>query len=132
VKAEFEMRNVKWKASRSTDAAGQLSTNLSRLPSPGSALGHLQRTTAALRGLIALLVLLLAVLTTSLASAQDKLLRWGADTDSNAPYGFYGADNKLTGFEYDIIQALAEEMGRKPVFVQNDWDGLIGPWPRHV
>lgn len=57
--------------------------------------------------------------------ADDKVLRWGADTDSNAPYGFYNADNKLTGFEYDIIQALAKEMGRKPEFVQNDWDGLI-------
>jgi polar amino acid transport system substrate-binding protein len=59
------------------------------------------------------------------ARADEKILRWGADTDSNAPYGFYNASNKLTGFEYDIIQALAEEMGRTPVFVQNDWDGLI-------
>jgi len=49
----------------------------------------------------------------------------GADADSNAPYGFYNADNELAGLEYDIIQALAKEMGRKPEFVQNDWDGLI-------
>jgi polar amino acid transport system substrate-binding protein len=57
--------------------------------------------------------------------AEEKVLRWGADTDSNAPYGFYNASNELTGFEFEIIQALAQEMGRKPVFVQNDWDGLI-------
>jgi len=68
---------------------------------------------------------LLAVFLSSTARADEEVLRWGADTDSNAPYGFYGADNKLTGFEYDIIQALAQEMGRKPVFVQNAWDGLI-------
>lgn len=57
--------------------------------------------------------------------ADQKTLRWGADTDSNAPYSFYNSGNRLTGFEYDIIQALAKEMNRKPVFVQNSWDGLI-------
>jgi polar amino acid transport system substrate-binding protein len=58
--------------------------------------------------------------------AQDKTtLRWAADPDSNAPYAFYGPGNKLTGFEYEIITALAKHMGRKPVFIQNDWDGLI-------
>lgn len=56
---------------------------------------------------------------------SDKILRWAADPDSNAPYAFYSAQNKLTGFEYEIINALAEEMGRKAVFTPNNWDGLI-------
>ncbi|GAB4167452.1 MAG: ABC transporter substrate-binding protein/permease [Terrimicrobiaceae bacterium] len=60
------------------------------------------------------------------ASGEDlPKLRWAADPDSNAPYAFYGPDNKLTGFEYEIITALAAEMGREPEFIQNDWDGLI-------
>ncbi|MGH8046068.1 MAG: ABC transporter substrate-binding protein/permease [Chthoniobacterales bacterium] len=59
------------------------------------------------------------------AHAQEKTLRWGADSNSNAPYAFYGPGNELTGYEYEIITAIAKHMGRKPVFVQNDWDGLI-------
>jgi len=58
-------------------------------------------------------------------AASNGTLRWAADPDSNAPYAFFDADNKLTGFEYEIITAIAREMNRKPVFVQNDWDGLI-------
>jgi polar amino acid transport system substrate-binding protein len=57
--------------------------------------------------------------------ADAKTLRWAAATDSNAPYAFYGPGNKLSGFEYEVIQAVAREMGCEPVFVPNDWDGLI-------
>ncbi|MCQ8278208.1 ABC transporter substrate-binding protein/permease [Acetobacteraceae bacterium KSS8] len=54
-------------------------------------------------------------------------LRWASDAQSGAPFVFHDpADqSRLTGFEYDIMQALAARMGRRPVFVQNDWDGLI-------
>lgn len=73
-----------------------------------------------------LLAILACTLATATAPASEKpVLRWAAATDSNAPYAFYGPGNKLTGFEYEIIQALAGEMGREPVFVPNDWDGLI-------
>jgi polar amino acid transport system substrate-binding protein len=73
-----------------------------------------------------LLLCALAVLFASFAQAADQPpLRWAAATDSNAPYAFYGPGNKLTGFELEIIQAIAREMGREPVFVPNDWDGLI-------
>jgi len=57
--------------------------------------------------------------------ADAPVLRWAAAPDSNAPYSFYDASNKLTGFEYEIILAVARKMGRKPEFIQNDWDGLI-------
>jgi len=74
-----------------------------------------------------ILLLLVAAFVASHAvlRAEEKILRWAADPDSNAPYGFYKANDQLAGFEFDIIQALAKQMGRKPVFVQNDWDGLI-------
>ena len=72
-----------------------------------------------------LLLLALAVILQPSAQAESKTLRWAAATDSNAPYAFYGPGNKLTGFEYEVIQAVAREMGREPVFVPNDWDGLI-------
>lgn len=58
-------------------------------------------------------------------AAEQPVLRWAAATDSNAPYAFFNAENQLVGFEVEIIRAVAKEMGRKPVFVPNDWDGLI-------
>ncbi|NPD69213.1 ABC transporter permease subunit [Lichenicola cladoniae] len=60
-----------------------------------------------------------------MASAEP--LRWASDSQSGAPFVFHDpADqSKLTGFETDLIQALAKQIGREQVFVQNDWDGLI-------
>jgi polar amino acid transport system substrate-binding protein len=54
----------------------------------------------------------------------EPLLRWAADPNSNAPYTFYSGKT-LTGFEYEIINAVARRLGRRAEFVQNDWDGLI-------
>jgi len=59
------------------------------------------------------------------AAESTPVLRWAAATDSNAPYAFFGPDNHLTGFEYEIINAVAKHMGRTPKFVPNNWDGLI-------
>lgn len=74
-------------------------------------------------GILGLLLLLLP----GLARADAPALRWASDAESGAPFVFHDpADQKrLTGFEFDIMQALAARMGRTPVFVQNDWDGLI-------
>jgi polar amino acid transport system substrate-binding protein len=55
----------------------------------------------------------------------EPVLRWGADPNSNAPYSFFGSGKELTGFEYEIINAVARRLGRRSEFVQNDWNGLI-------
>lgn len=78
------------------------------------------------------LVLAMGLATFSCGVAEEKVLRWGADTDSNAPYGFYNSENELSGFEVEIMEALAEEMGRKPEFVYNSWDGLIAGLGRGI
>ncbi len=54
-------------------------------------------------------------------------LRWGADAQSGAPYVFQDPVDqaRVTGFETEIIEAVAARLGRRPVMVQNDWDGLI-------
>lgn len=53
-------------------------------------------------------------------------LRWAADTESGAPYVFYDSKSlAMTGYEFDVIKALAQKMNREPIFVQNAWDGLI-------
>jgi polar amino acid transport system substrate-binding protein len=55
----------------------------------------------------------------------QPVLRWAADPNSNAPYSFYGPGRSLTGFEFEIIGAIARRLGRRAEFVQNDWNGLI-------
>ena len=69
----------------------------------------------------------LAFLLLFLGQALATPLRWASDSQSGAPFVFHDpADQaKLTGFETDLMQVLARKMGRTPVFVQNDWDGLI-------
>lgn len=80
-----------------------------------------------LYGMLALLVLVAEVQGQKQVPASADVLRFGCDPDSNAPYTFFmaGDQKQLTGFEYEIINAIAKRMGRKAVFVYNDWDGLI-------
>ena len=77
-------------------------------------------------GLTAAVVVLLIAAGTSRTRAAEPL-RWGADSEGGAPYVF--PDQKdpsvIVGFEVDIARALGRELGRPPMFVQNQWDGLI-------
>ncbi|MBV9130603.1 MAG: amino acid ABC transporter substrate-binding protein, partial [Verrucomicrobia bacterium] len=61
----------------------------------------------------------------SMCVHAQPVLRWAADPNSNAPYTFYAPGSSLTGFEYEIINAIARRLGRRAEFVQNDWNGLI-------
>lgn len=72
-------------------------------------------------------LLILSTLSFAALANDSAELRWAADTESGAPFVFYESENiqNMTGFEYDIVQALAKKLNRKPVFVQNSWDGLI-------
>jgi polar amino acid transport system substrate-binding protein len=56
----------------------------------------------------------------ALAQTGPPPLRWGGDAEGGSP--FVEADpqdpSKLTGFDVEIAELLAGELGRKPVFVQ--------------
>lgn len=69
--------------------------------------------------------LLIFIFAFSLSGKEN--LRWAADAEGNAPYIFQNPKipSNLIGFEVDIVNKLAEEMNVDPVFVQNQWDGLI-------
>ena len=69
-------------------------------------------------------LLFFSLLLGTFASAEPSL-RWAADPNSNAPYAFYSKGKDLIGFESEIITAVANRLGRKAEFVQNDWNGLI-------
>jgi len=70
-------------------------------------------------------LLLFSLLLALTAADAEPVLRWAADPNSNAPYTFYPPGKALTGFEYEIINAVAQRLGRRAEFVRNDWDGLI-------
>ncbi len=71
------------------------------------------------------LLLLLMLLSISAVTAQE--LRWGGDSEGGAPYVFQDPKNpaEIIGFEVELANALARQLHRRAVFVQNQWDGLI-------
>jgi polar amino acid transport system substrate-binding protein len=78
----------------------------------------------------AIALILLLLITAASLYGQDsskEALRWGADAEGGAPYEFQDpADpSRIIGFEADIVNALGRILGRRTLFVQNQWDGLI-------
>jgi polar amino acid transport system substrate-binding protein len=72
-----------------------------------------------------LLVALALLAVTGPTAAQDDRppLRWGADKNGGGPF-VYEDDGKLVGFEAELADYFGQELGRRPVFVQNQWDNL--------
>jgi polar amino acid transport system substrate-binding protein len=73
--------------------------------------------------------ILFAVLAVAVAAhwsfAEDlPPLRWGGDKNGGAPFIFEDDAGKLVGFEVELADYFARELGRKAVFVQNQWDNL--------
>jgi polar amino acid transport system substrate-binding protein len=71
--------------------------------------------------------LLLLLVLTKYCFAEEKVLKWAADTESGAPFAMVDpkATSKLIGFEVEIMEEIASELGYKLEFVQNSWDGLV-------
>lgn len=63
----------------------------------------------------------------SLKVEAKPVLRWGADIESGAPFSFKSPSdpNKIIGFEAEIVEAIAQELGMEVQFHQNKWEGLI-------
>ncbi len=61
------------------------------------------------------------------AIRQRGTLRWGGDAEGGAPYVFPDPKDpaRLVGFEVELAEGIAGEMGLRPEFVQNAWDSLI-------
>ncbi len=74
-----------------------------------------------------LFLLMAQLLSATAQNEEKKILRWAADAEGNAPYIIPDPQNptEYIGFEVDIANAIATEIGMKAEFVQNQWDGLI-------
>jgi polar amino acid transport system substrate-binding protein len=63
-----------------------------------------------------------------LADVQKRgELRWGGDLQGGEPYVFEDEQHpgKIQGFEVEIAEALARELGVRSKFMQNDWSNLV-------
>jgi polar amino acid transport system substrate-binding protein len=58
---------------------------------------------------------------------RSRELRWGGDLQGGEPYVFEDEQQPgvLKGFEVEIAEALARELGVRPKFMQNDWSNLV-------
>jgi len=79
-----------------------------------------------------LTVLLLLAVPSSAANSIEKIqhrgyLLWGSDAEGGAPYIFPDPKNpsKLIGFEVDLAEEIAKELGVRARQAQNAWDSLI-------
>ncbi len=58
-------------------------------------------------------------------------LRWGGDMQGGEPYVFQDpAHGRLVGFEVELADALAERLGVRAEFAQNDWQTLLASLER--
>lgn len=65
---------------------------------------------------------------TGLAAVRARgELRWGGDTQGGEPFVFRDPTrtDTLVGFEVDLANAIARELGVRATFVQNDWANLV-------
>ncbi|MCE9566076.1 MAG: ABC transporter permease subunit [Planctomycetes bacterium] len=71
------------------------------------------------------LLIAFALLIATPVGAQDKKppLRWGTDPTGGAPY-VYKEGDKFVGFEVELADYLAKELGRESKMVTGDWDKL--------
>jgi polar amino acid transport system substrate-binding protein len=58
---------------------------------------------------------------------RTGVLRWGGDLQGGEPYVFDDPDQPghLIGFEVELADAIAEELGVEAEFTQNDWSSLV-------
>jgi polar amino acid transport system substrate-binding protein len=51
-------------------------------------------------------------------------LRWGGDASAGGPYIYPDRNNKQTGFEFDLAEYLAAQIGVRAEFVNGEWEML--------
>src|SRR3954453_14860798 len=51
-------------------------------------------------------------------------LRWGGDDQGGGPYIYEDKDRKVTGFEFDLAEYLAKELGVRSELVTSEWEML--------
>src|SRR4051812_19943337 len=74
-------------------------------------------------------ILVLLVSTASVADTLDDIhqrgtLRWGGDDQGGGPYIYQDKNNKITGFEVDLAEYLAAQLGVRSELRTSEWNML--------
>jgi L-cystine transport system substrate-binding protein len=80
------------------------------------------------RTLLALAAVLLTAASiagcSSSGSANSDTLRVGTE-GTYSPFSYQGTDGKLTGYDIEVVAAVAQKLGKKVEFVQTPWDSIF-------
>ncbi|MFI6996363.1 transporter substrate-binding domain-containing protein [Nocardia sp. NPDC050175] len=71
-----------------------------------------------------MLIVLAATGLSACGSADPNVLKIGTE-GVYAPFSYQGPDGKLTGYDIEVVQAVAEKLGKKVEFVQIPWDAIF-------
>jgi polar amino acid transport system substrate-binding protein len=85
-----------------------------------------------MRNLFAMVAATLFIQLLSSVASADTLddiqkrgaLRWGGDDQGGGPYIYEDKDRKVTGFEVDLAEYLAKELGVRSELVTSEWEML--------
>src|SRR5262249_50164043 len=79
-----------------------------------------------LGGLLATVLAVGTLLLLSLRTKHPEELVWGGDQEGGAPYIYPQPDDprRVVGFEVELMDLLAQRLGRSPRFQQGDWKDL--------
>src|SRR5579862_5461595 len=93
------------------------------------------RSTSPTPRLVALVFITLLFVSCSSTDTEDTLARvksagvlvYGSDKEGGGPYIFPDPENprNVTGFEVELINDLAHDLGVRPEFSQGQWDRLL-------
>ena len=79
--------------------------------------------------LVCVLTALAAVSSVHAADLLEQIREKGYMTvameGTYAPWTYHDEDDKLTGFDYDVANELADSLGVEAQFVEGPWDGLL-------
>ncbi|MGW0246411.1 transporter substrate-binding domain-containing protein [Nocardia goodfellowii] len=71
-----------------------------------------------------MLTVLAATGLSACGSADPNVLKVGTE-GVYAPFSYQSSDGTLTGFDIEVVQAVAEKLGKKVEFVQIPWDAIF-------
>ncbi|WP_246011356.1 transporter substrate-binding domain-containing protein [Nocardia mexicana] len=63
-------------------------------------------------------------LTAACSSSDPNVLKVGTE-GTYAPFSFQGPDGNLTGYDVEVVQAVAGKLGKRVEFVQTPWDAIF-------
>ncbi|WP_406238047.1 amino acid ABC transporter substrate-binding protein [Nocardia sp. NBC_01009] len=72
----------------------------------------------------AMLAIVAATGLSACGSDDPNVIKVGTE-GTYSPFSYQGSDGKLTGYDIEVVQAVADKLGKKVEFVQTPWDAIF-------